>query len=77
MSRHSKLQLEVLKCYKQCLRASKEKPGFYENVKYEFRKNKNIPKTEILRIEQLLRQGWRKLEMIKDPFTQGMGRFHT
>ena len=77
MPRHSKLQIEVLRCYKQCLRAAQAKPGFYENVRFEFRKHKNIPKTDILRIELLLRQGWRKLKIIKDPFVDGMGHFHS
>lgn len=75
MARHSKIQLEVLKLYKQCLRAAQHKPGFYDNVKFEFRKNAVIPKTETLRIEHMIRQGWRKLKMMKDPYVSGMGRF--
>lgn len=75
MARHSKVQLEVLRLYKQCLRAAEKKPGFYTNVQYEFRKNSTIPRTEILRVEHLLRQGWRKLKMMQDPFVNGMGRF--
>ncbi|KAK8404839.1 hypothetical protein O3P69_001436 [Scylla paramamosain] len=75
MARHSKIQLEVLRLYKQCLRAAEKKPGFYDNVQYEFRKNATIPKTEILRVEHLLRQGWRKLKMMQDPFVNSMGRF--
>lgn len=75
MARHSKVQLEVLRLYKQCLRAAEKKPGFYTNVQFEFRKNSTIPRTEILRIEHLLRQGWRKLKMMQDPFVSGMGRF--
>lgn len=75
MSRHSKLQLEVLSLYKQCLRVAQNKPGIKENVHYEFRKNAQIPRTELLRIEHLLRQGKRKLKMINDPFVTGVGRF--
>ncbi|KAK4320160.1 hypothetical protein Pmani_008969 [Petrolisthes manimaculis] len=69
------MQLEVLRMYKQCLRAAEKKPGFRDNVKHEFRKNAAIPKTEVLRLEHLMRQGWRKLQMMQDPFVDGMGRF--
>lgn len=75
MPRHSKLQLEVLKLYKHCLRAAEKKPGFLDTVKFEFRKNATIPKTEVLRIEHLIRQGGRRLKMMQDPFVDSMGRF--
>lgn len=75
MPRHSKVQLEVLRLYKHCLRAAEKKPGFSDNVKYEFRKNAAIPKTDMLRIEHMLRQGWRKLKMMQDPYVSSMGRF--
>lgn len=75
MPRHSKVQLEVLRLYKHCLRAAEKKPGFYSNVQDEFRKNASIPRTEVLRIEHLLRQGWRKLKMMQDPYVTSMGRF--
>nr|XP_045594696.1 putative lipoyltransferase 2, mitochondrial isoform X1 [Procambarus clarkii]XP_045594697.1 putative lipoyltransferase 2, mitochondrial isoform X1 [Procambarus clarkii] len=68
MPRHSRVQQEVLHLYKQCLRAAEKKPGFYNSVQHEFRKNSAVPKTDILRIEHLLRQGWRKLKMMQDPF---------
>ena len=70
---HSKLQLEVLKLYKELLRAAVNKPGFH--VRQEFRKQARLPRTDTLRIEYSLRMGRRKLEMIKDPNVSGMGSF--
>lgn len=39
------------------------------------RKNAQVPKAEMMRIEYLLRQGERKLTMIKDPNVSSMGTF--
>lgn len=73
---HSKVQLKVLSLYKSCLRAAQKKPGFEIVVKTEFRKNAfSVGKSDILRIEHLIRVGERKLEMIKDPHVSGMGHF--
>ena len=72
---HSKLQLEVLKLYKELLRAAVNKPGFQDNVRQEFRRQARLPRTDTLRIEYSLRMGRRKLEMIKDPNVSGMGSF--
>lgn len=71
----SRLQLEVLKLYKQCLQAAKNKPGFTDTVRYQFRKDSQISKKEILRIEHLLRQGQRKLKMMNDPHVTSIGMF--
>jgi succinate dehydrogenase assembly factor 1 len=57
--RHSKLQLQVLALYKQCLRVATPKTGFRETVRMEFRRNAAVPRTDILRIEQLMRGGFR------------------
>jgi succinate dehydrogenase assembly factor 1 len=74
--RHSKIQLKVLSLYKACLRAAKDKPGFDQTIRTEFKKNsKHIEKSDILRIEHLIRHGERKLNMIKDPNVSGMGHF--
>ena len=74
--RHSKIQLKVLSLYKACLRAAKDKPGFDHTIRTEFKKNsKIIEKTDILRIEHLMRHGQRKLDMIKDPNVSSMGHF--
>jgi len=72
---HSKLQLEVLKLYKELLRSAANKPGFQDNVRQEFRRQARLPRTDTLRIEYSLRMGRRKLEMIKDPNVSGMGSF--
>lgn len=73
--KHSKLQLQVLSLYKQCLRAAKEKPGFQESVRSEFRRNQGLARSDTLRIEYVMRIGYRKLDMIKDPNVSGGGSF--
>ena len=75
MVRHNKIQLQVLNLYRRLLKAAEAKPSFKDNIKFEFRKNSKISKTNTLRIEHLLRDGERKLKMIKDPHVDGMGRF--
>ena len=72
---HSKLQLEVLKLYKELLRAAENKPGFGENVRTEFRRQAGLPRSDSLRIEFSMRMGRRKLQMMKDPNVSGMGSF--
>jgi len=73
--RRSKLQIQVLSLYKQCLRAAESKPGFRFNVQSEFRRNARIPRTDTMRIEQAVRNGFRKLKMMNDPNVSGMGNF--
>lgn len=75
MMRRSKLQIQVLSLYKQCLRAAEAKPGFRSNVQSEFRRNARIPRTDTMRIEQAVRNGFRKLKMMNDPNVSGMGNF--
>jgi len=71
----SRLQKEVLALYRQCLRAAHGKPGIEANVRIQFRRNAVIPRQETMRIEYLLRQGYRKLQMIQNPHISGMGHF--
>ena len=76
VTRHSKVQLQVLSLYKSCLRAAKNKPGFDYAIRTEFKKNAaTVDKSDILRIEYLMRRGQRKLDTIKDPNVSGMGLF--
>jgi len=75
MVRHSRLQLQVLALYRQCLRVARNKPGAAEYVRAEFRKNADISKTEVMRIEHLLRRGQRQLESLQKPTTTGVGLF--
>ena len=75
MMTRSKIQQQVLVLYKSCMRAAQSKPGFTDTVRYHFKKDAAIPRTEVMRIEHLLRQGQRKLKMMKDPFVSGGGRF--
>jgi len=74
--RHSKIQKQVLSLYKTLLRAAEGKPGFDYAIRTEFKKNSiALEKTDVLRIEHLMRNGQRKLEMIKDSNVSGMGHF--
>ena len=57
---HSKVQLQVLSLYRQCLRVAETKAGFKETVRFEFRRNAAVPRSDILRIEQLMRNGNRQ-----------------
>lgn len=75
MVRHSKLQLQVLALYRQCLRVARDKPGAVDHVRTEFRKNADINKSEVMRIEHLLRRGQRQLESLRKPTTTGVGVF--
>ena len=57
------------------LRATKDKEGFREHIKHEFRKGATLPRTDILRIEYMLRRGHQQLKLLKQPGTRGMGVF--
>ena len=71
----SRLQKEVLSLYRQCLKAAATRPGFVDSVRSEFRRNASVPKNETMRVEYLLRQGYKKLDMMRDPHVSGMGHF--
>ena len=72
---HSRLQLEVLKLYKELLRAAVGKPGVETTIRSEFRRQASLARTDTLRIEYQMRMGRRKLEMIRDPHVSGVGQF--
>ena len=65
--RRSQIQKQVLSLYKECLRAAEAKnPGFKSVVQAQFKKNAtNIQRSDTMRIEYLVRQGRRRLEMMK------------
>ena len=75
MPGHSKIQVQVLKLYRQLMRAAKNKPGVAEHVRSEFKKNAIIPRSDTLRIEYLMRRGHRQLEVIKKSTVQSIGSF--
>lgn len=72
---HSRVQKQVLALYKSLLRAGYEKPGVKAAIQSEFRKNASIPRTDTMLIEHLMRNGNRKLDMIKDPHVSQIGAF--
>ncbi|GLD68453.1 succinate dehydrogenase assembly factor 1, mitochondrial [Lates japonicus] len=75
MSRHSKLQKQVLALYRQFLRAGQDKPGFIPRIRDEFRENARIKKTDVMHIEYLYRRGQRQLEQLRDVNTKQLGSF--
>ena len=75
MARHSKIQKQVLSLYKQFLRVTKDQPSFTDYIRSEFRKNASMPRTDTIKIEYLLRRGWRQLDMLKTSSVSGAGVF--
>lgn len=76
MTRHSELQLKVLKLYKQLLVAARGKDGFRSFIQKEFRQNSSIPRKDFLQIEYLFRRGERQLIMLKREGIQRLGMFY-
>ncbi|XP_036602380.1 succinate dehydrogenase assembly factor 1, mitochondrial [Trichosurus vulpecula] len=75
MSRHSRLQKQVLGLYRELLRAARGKPGAEARVRAEFREHARLPRTDVLRIEYLYRRGRRQLEQLRDSHTTALGIF--
>lgn len=77
MVNHSQIQKQVLILYKEFLKLGKQKPGIKVYVKNQFKKNSEIPRTDTIRIEFLIRQGRKQLNMLKMEDVQSMGVFVT
>jgi len=75
--RKSQIQKQVLSLYKECLRATEAKsPQFKSVVRSDFKRNATtIQRTDTMRIEYMVRQGRRRLDMMKDPHVSGFGQF--
>ena len=65
--RRSQIQKQVISLYKECLRAAEAKsPEFKSVVRSEFKKaGKSIQRSDTMRIEYMVRQGRRRLDMMK------------
>eukprot|EP00058_Branchiostoma_floridae_P016244 XP_002601732.1 hypothetical protein BRAFLDRAFT_215274 [Branchiostoma floridae] len=74
-ARRSQLQKQVLSLYKQFLGLSKDKPGLANHVRAEFKKNAQLPKSDVLRIEFLIRRGTRQLQTLRTTSVQQVGSF--
>ena len=63
----SQIQKQVLSLYKECLRAAEMKNRQFKSVvRSDFKRNaKAIQRSDTMRIEYLVRQGQRRLEMMK------------
>ena len=75
MSRHSRLQRQVLSLYRELLRAGRGKPGAEARVRAEFRQHAGLPRSDVLRIEYLYRRGRRQLQMLRSGHATAMGAF--
>ena len=69
----SGVQKEVLALYKSLQRAARGRPGFDAAIRAEFKKNAiAVGKTDIFRIEHMIRNGKRKLEMLEEHSVSGI-----
>uniref|UniRef100_A0A8C9DDK6 Succinate dehydrogenase complex assembly factor 1 n=1 Tax=Prolemur simus TaxID=1328070 RepID=A0A8C9DDK6_PROSS len=75
MSRHSRLQRQVLSLFRELLRAGRGKPGAEARVRAEFRKHACLPRSDVLRIEYLYRRGQRQLQLLRSGHAKAMGAF--
>ena len=68
--RRSQIQKQVLSLYKECLRAAEAKnPAFKSVVRLEFKRQASeIQRSDTMRIEYMVRQGRRRLDMMKVRF---------
>ena len=61
------IQKEVLALYKSLHRAARGRPGFDVAIRAEFKKNAiAVGRTDTFRIEHMIRNGKRKLEMLEE-----------
>ncbi|KAM8776531.1 succinate dehydrogenase assembly factor 1, mitochondrial [Rhynchonycteris naso] len=75
MSRHSRLQRQVLSLYRELLRAGRGKPGAEARVRAEFRQHACLPRSDVLRIEYLYRRGKRQLQLLRSGHAVATGAF--
>ena len=54
---------------------TKDQPSFREYIQREFKKNSELPRTDTIKIEYLLRRGWRQLDMLKTSSVSRAGVF--
>ncbi|KAJ2340895.1 hypothetical protein IWW50_006399 [Coemansia erecta] len=74
----SGLQKDVLRLYRDCLRAVRKKPEesrprFYAFARREFERNLDIKRTDVKAIEYLLRIGRRRMEQYMSPTVRDIG----
>ena len=69
------LQRSVRSLYREFLRASAKDPGLRENIRGAFRKD--MTATGVQRIDFLLRQGHKRLSLVKSPGFKGVSSMKT
>ena len=75
MARRSQVQKQVLILYRSLLRESAQRPGMKEYIREEFQKHKDIPRTNTIQIEYLLRRGNKRLKEMKTGQMVSMSMF--
>lgn len=75
MARHSKIQMQVLRIYKEFMRVAQAKPGMKDHIRLEFKKNAQIPRKDTLHIEHILRRADRQLKLLQKSTVTSMGVF--
>ena len=76
--RHSGLQKEILRLYKELLRTAQKKElprSSIENIRQRFRQRAEWPHRDIETIEAWLRQGRSQLEILQRPETKNVTVF--
>ena len=69
----SSLQKKILAQYRSFLKISWSNPSLKDHIKTEFRKySDNIPRSDFLHIEHMLRRGDKQLKMLKDEGVDGI-----
>mmetsp|Transcript_23574 Transcript_23574/g.65388 ORF Transcript_23574/g.65388 Transcript_23574/m.65388 type:complete len:94 (+) Transcript_23574:253-534(+) len=73
----SGIQKQVLSLYRSALRTAREMPSeqrvtTQKYIQQELGRHRDIKKTEYMRIEYLIRKGWKQLEVVKMPQTTGV-----
>jgi len=67
MTARTPIQKEVLKLYRQFLKASRVKPPeTREVIRQEFRENAGVSRKETIKIDYLLRRGKRQLKILEN-----------
>ena len=75
MTRRSQIQKQVLILYRNLLRMANSRPGMKSHIRAEFQRHKEIPKTNIMQIEYLLRLGNKRLAELKNGSIVSIGTF--
>ena len=69
---YSSLQKKILSQYRSFMKISWNNPSLKEHIRTEFKKYSDIPKSDFLRIEHILRRGDKQLKMLRKEGVDGI-----